>query len=182
MTDECFAENAELECERLLTEAIKLDDHNYEALQLMGSFRISQDRKEDAINFLLQSKASWNDSEEAPPFELRINASKLFLELEQHNISAEILEELVSENDSDSEAWFLYAFSLSPDEPKEAKEALDKCCELISMSGCNDPNIMAQIEELNTRIINSPLYKANDIDVIDDDGEDLSNDAMETDL
>jgi len=72
MTDECDAENAEQECEKYLMEAIKIDDKNYEVLQLVGSFKISQNKKDEAISFLLKSKEHWDSSEEGVPPEVKV--------------------------------------------------------------------------------------------------------------
>jgi len=167
MTDECFAENAEQECDRLLSEAIKIDNRNYEALQLMASFKISQNKKDEAIRYLQQSKDCWSFLEESPPFDFRVNCSKLFLELEQYETASEILEGLINENDSDSEIWFLLAFSLASIDPNEAKHALDKCCKLLS--GTDDQEIISQVEELNSKITSSPLYNPNPGDDMDTD-------------
>jgi len=155
MTDECDAEKAEQECERILMEAINLDDKNYEVLQLIGSFKISQNKKDEAISFLLKSKDNWNQFDEGPTPEVKVNFVKLLLELEQFDASSQILEELIEENEHDSEFWYLYAFSLLPIDPIEAKLSIEKCCELLTSQGLNDPNIISQVEDLNEKITTS---------------------------
>jgi hypothetical protein len=40
MTDLCELEDAEQQCDRVLSEALKHDKNNYEALQLLASFRV----------------------------------------------------------------------------------------------------------------------------------------------
>jgi len=124
---------------------------NYEVLQLIGSFKISQNKKEEAVKFLLQSKENWNLYEESPPYDVKINFVKLFLELELYETSVEIIEEILEENDSDSELWFLNSFSLLSIDPVEAKISLDKCCEIISNNGIDAPSILSQIEDLNEK-------------------------------
>jgi len=154
MTDECEEENAEEECEKVLMEAVKIDDKNYEVLQLVGSFKISQNKKDEAINYLMQSRENWNLNDDGPPPEVKINFVKLLLELEQFEVSSQIIEELIEENDSDSELWYLYAFSLSTIDPQEARIALDKCGEILTSCGIDSPNVVEQVEELNEKINN----------------------------
>jgi len=184
MTDECDAENAEQECEKYLMEAIKIDDKNYEVLQLVGSFKISQNKKEEAISFLLKSKEHWDSSEEGVPPEVKVNFVKLLLELEQFEASSQILEELIEENEYDSEFWFLNAFSLLPIDPIEAKRSLEKCYELLTSQGLNDPDVITQVEELNekitTTIKNLPEEEKIEIDEEYDLEENMGEDEMET--
>jgi len=188
MTDQCEAENAEQECERVLKEAINLDDKNYEVLQLIGSFKISQENKEEAIKYLLQSKDCWALCEEEPPFEVKVNFVKLLLELEQFETSAEILEDLLEENDSDSEIWYLYAFSLLSFDPTEARRSLDKCCELLNKNGIDSQIIIDQVDDLSEKINKAIQNLPEDfeeiiveeyIDDIDDE-ENLGSTEMET--
>jgi predicted Zn-dependent protease len=176
MTDECFADNAEQTCEQVLTEAITLDNNNFEALQLMASFKISQSKKEEAVQFLTRSKDAWQLAEELPPYELRVNALKLFLELEQFEISASVAEDLIAENDCDPEIWYLYAFSLAPNEPTDAKYALDKCLNLFGDTEEIDEIILGQINELKSRILSDPKYVPNELDVMQDDDPDFDDD------
>jgi len=181
MTDECEGENAEQECEKVLMEAFKIDEKNYEVLQLIGSFRISQNKKDEAISYLLQSKDNWyNDEDGGPPREVKVNFVKLLLELEQFQVSSQIIEDLIEENDADSELWFLSAFSLLTIDPSEARQSLDKCCEILNSSG-NDipPNIVEQIEDLNLKINtvlqNTPKDEQNFDEDNEEDNLDMEN-------
>jgi len=129
-------------------------------------------KKDEALLYLNRARESWDNADEPPAYELRISAVKLYLELVQFEIAASIAEELIAENDSDSEAWYLFSFSLAPNEPLDAKYALDKCCELLTLSGVDDPDILNQVEELNKKITSDPNYHSPDIDMGNDNDED----------
>ena len=59
MTDSCYDENAEGECERCLTAALTHNAHSAEAYYLMASMRVSQQRNADALALLRKSHAIW---------------------------------------------------------------------------------------------------------------------------
>jgi len=113
---------------------------------------------------------------EPPAFELRVNALKLFLELELFDISSNIAEELINENDSDPEIWYLYSFSLAPNDPNDAKYALDKCISLFGDYDDIDEDILAQIKDLKARIEKDPKYVPNEIDLDDNDNDNIDDD------
>lgn len=54
-----FEENAESECERFVSEALKYDPENPEVHQTMASLRISQNRKDDALRSLTHGHQLW---------------------------------------------------------------------------------------------------------------------------
>jgi len=178
MTDECEEENAEQECEKVLMEAYKIDEKNYEVLQLIGSFKISQNKKEEAINFLLKSKENWHIYEDGPPTEVKVNFVKLLLELEQYEASAQIIDELLEENEADSELWFLSAFSLLQIDPIEARQSLDKCCEILNTIGLDAPNIIEQVEDLNEKI-NQAIQNIPQDELNKNDNENLDMETVE---
>lgn len=116
MGDECFESNAESMCQHVLTEALKYDPNSAEALQVMASFKISQQNNPEALQFLERSYEIWrklDDTHECfPSFEFRVSTAKLFLELDKNEISNKILHKLLAEDDEIAELWFLQGETL----------------------------------------------------------------------
>jgi len=154
LTDECYADNAEIECERLLKEALQIDPENTEALQLMASFKISQQNPEEALKYLTRSKDCWidNEIENMPSYEFRIQNAKLHLELEQWEMASEILELLLDEFDENSELWYLTGFAYSFFEPESALECLTKAKELLTKENCTEATIWQQVDTALDRV------------------------------
>lgn len=59
MTDACYDDNAETECERCLTAALTHNPHSAEAYFLMASMRVSQQRNAEALALLRKSHELW---------------------------------------------------------------------------------------------------------------------------
>jgi len=162
MTDECFDENAESECQRLLTEALRLDPTNTEALQLMASFKISQQNTEEALKYLLMSKDTWinNDVEEMPSYEFRTQCAKLCLELEQWETASDILDLLLEEYDGNAEIWYLSGFAYSFYDAEAALDCLTKSRQLLVNQNCQNPQILEQVDTC-LRKVNQLLAEQN---------------------
>jgi tetratricopeptide (TPR) repeat protein len=126
MTDECDAENAESECDRLLTEALRIDPLNPEVKQQLANNKMNQQNPQEALQYLKQSKAIWSDKEpdEWPSYEFRTQTAKFFIELNEFETAAEILDALIEEYDENSEIWFLTGLSYSNFDPEEALQYL----------------------------------------------------------
>jgi len=56
-----FEPEAEKTCEDLIAEALRIDPNNAEALQMLASVRMSQQRPDDAKDCLEKSWTSWKD-------------------------------------------------------------------------------------------------------------------------
>jgi len=154
MTDECFDENAESECQRLLTEALLLDPINTEALQLMASFKISQQNYEEALNYLIRSKNTWIDKavEDMPSYEFRTQCAKLCLELEQWETASDVLDLLLEEFDENAEVWYLAGFAYSFYEAEAALECLTKSRELLVSQNIQNPQILEQVDTCLSKV------------------------------
>lgn len=112
MTDLSWEEDAEERCEKLITNAMTVEDETSpEVLQTLASIRLSQDRKEDAQAALQRSLESWihldADSEDIPDFAARISLARLLMESELEDTAMDVLERLVLEDDQSVEAWYL---------------------------------------------------------------------------
>jgi len=148
MTDECTSPEAELECGNFLSQALAISPNNFEALQLMASFKISQQNNEEALNYLKRSKEAWInvDAEERPPFDFRLQSAKLHIELEDYDSAAEILEMLLEEFDENAEVWYLLGFVETFSDPESALENLKKAKELLVKANCTEQEILHQVD------------------------------------
>lgn len=155
MTDECFDPDAEVECGNALTAALKLDPDNYEALQTMASYKISQQKPEDALQYLTKSFEGWKDiidPVDFPEFEFRVQTAKLFMELDDFRKAADILDALVNEDDEIAELWYLLGFSLATLEPQNALDCLQRSRELLVKTKCPEKEIFEQVDEQIKRV------------------------------
>jgi len=148
MTDECFDDNAEPECDRLLSEALRLDPSNPEPLQLMASFKISQQNPEEALKYLILSKDTWinRDVENMPSYEFRIQTAKLFIELQQMEPASEVLDLLLEEYDDNAEIWYLAGYAYSFYDPEAALDCLTRARKKLVKQNCADPQIFEQVD------------------------------------
>jgi len=148
MTDECFDEQAEPECQRLLSEALLLDPNNTEALQLMASFKISQQNPEEALKYLLLSRDTWinKEGEDMPSYEFRTQCAKYFIELQQWETAGDILDSLLEEFDQNAEVWYLAGFAYSFCDAETALDCLTKARQLLVKENCENPQIFEQVD------------------------------------
>jgi len=154
MTDECYAPEAEGECERCLIAALELDPSSVEALQALASFRLSQQRPAEALVVLKQAREALKAAAQVdvvPSYSLEVQAAKLFLELGRPRIASSILGRLVEEFDEDAEAWFLLGFALNHFDPTEAEACLRHCIELLDAQHVADEAIRGQVAAEITR-------------------------------
>ena len=56
-----FDPEAENTCERLMNLALEIDENNFEALQTLASFRLSQQKPDEAREFLERAWSGWKD-------------------------------------------------------------------------------------------------------------------------
>eukprot|EP01116_Phalansterium_solitarium_P000102 TRINITY_DN10064_c0_g1_i1.p1 TRINITY_DN10064_c0_g1~~TRINITY_DN10064_c0_g1_i1.p1 ORF type:complete len:365 (-),score=101.14 TRINITY_DN10064_c0_g1_i1:291-1322(-) len=150
LTDECFEEQAESECERVLNAAISFDPDNAEPLQTLASVRMSQQRAPEALELMNKSYSKWRDLEhdEQPSLEFRHNAAKLLLEMDQHETAAEIWEIIIEEDDSIAEVYYFLGLSYKTSSPTDCFECATKAKQLLVASQCDDALLQQQVDEL----------------------------------
>ncbi|KAG8921592.1 hypothetical protein FRC02_012493 [Tulasnella sp. 418] len=125
MTDLCFEEDAESNCDSLLTLALEIDPNNVEALQSLASVRMSQQRPDEARVLAEKSWSLWKDLDAddplLPPFSVRLSLTRLLLELSLYHQALTILQDIIASDDQDVEAWYLegWCFFLMGDAVKE---------------------------------------------------------------
>eukprot|EP01094_Clydonella_sp_ATCC50884_P030295 TRINITY_DN984_c0_g1_i1.p1 TRINITY_DN984_c0_g1~~TRINITY_DN984_c0_g1_i1.p1 ORF type:complete len:194 (-),score=72.14 TRINITY_DN984_c0_g1_i1:43-624(-) len=137
LTDSCFAEDAEEQCEKLLARCLELNPENAEGLLQTASMRLSQQRPHDALEVLNSSVALWQDLEmsEKPPLQARLSAAKMYIELEQPHTALPILEDALHENDRIAETWYLLCVCHSNTDRVAAQECVERCIEVMRADG-----------------------------------------------
>lgn len=211
LTDLCFDPMAEQKCLDYLSMASSLDPTDPEPLQTLASVRLSQTNMDAAKEALLLAWDLWRDKshiedsnstspdqmeeDEAedtesdedhddtiPPFDSRVQWSKLAIECDMWSEAIEVLQQCEAENDEDGEVQYLLAISwhmMGEDREKqpssepsgevtsigygldksecwiEAKEYIDSCVQLRQRFGEDsalDESIMKHIQELDTQL------------------------------
>jgi tetratricopeptide (TPR) repeat protein len=116
MTDLSWEEDAEQKCEALVTEATMVAPGFAEPWQTLANVRISQQRMEDAKAALKRSLDLWQDlppeNDVVPDFPTRVSLARLLMEADMDVEAIEVLERLVSEDDSSVEVWYLGGWGL----------------------------------------------------------------------
>lgn len=111
MTDCSWETDAEARCEALVTEACVVAPDAPEPLQTLASVRISQSRQDDARAALERSMKLWEalpeDHPDVPAFATRISLARLLMESSLTERALQVLERLISEDDTSVEAWYL---------------------------------------------------------------------------
>ncbi|KAF7966534.1 hypothetical protein HWV62_38058 [Athelia sp. TMB] len=174
--DLCFEPEAEKTCENFLNLALQTDPGNPEALQTLASVRMSQNRPDDAKEYLSQSWSAWKDIEDPsdprlPPLATRLSVVRLFLELSLFSPALLVLHGIMASDDQDVEAWYLegWCFFLMAEEAKDreggkldelgweelARDALD-CLETCQMLFTNqdhpDTPLLEHAKELASKL------------------------------
>ncbi|KAJ1919083.1 hypothetical protein H4219_002238 [Mycoemilia scoparia] len=115
LTDCCFEEDAEKQCEANLDKAIEIDPECPDIYQTYASVRLSQTRVDDAKACLQKSIDLWKDLEPGhpniPSYDTRISLVRLFLECQLHEDALDLLEALQKENDQSVDLWYLYGWT-----------------------------------------------------------------------
>lgn len=162
------------EVETLLNEALSFcAGQSPEPLQALCSLRVLQGREEEALSILLESLGLWwnpkdEDKEDSdchedegnriPSYEFRFESAKLLLELDTTTeIAAEILEELLEENDSVPDVWLLLAVAYrAGGEWESAAEAASQGVTIAKKHGFSehDHEVVYALEELEQELKN----------------------------
>ncbi|KAF0697732.1 Aste57867_11618 [Aphanomyces stellatus] len=135
MTDLCDLDNAESKCEQYLQEALKYDLGLPEATQAMANFRLVQQRKDEAVEFLDETVKRLNACDEStmPSLDFRIFTGKLLVEVEKYEQAAYVLEGVMQEDDENAELWFLVGSCYNEMEDYDtALEFLERCNAMLT--------------------------------------------------
>ncbi|KAL5485970.1 hypothetical protein ACEPAI_7014 [Sanghuangporus weigelae] len=171
--DLCDDLRAEETCEALLKSAFETDSDNVEALICLSSFRLSQQRpeeaKEAAIKAWLSSKDDEDDSKSLP-LSIRIELAKRFIELSEFSHALVVLQTIMALDDQEVMAWYLQGWclflmaeqaketgakveELSWEElAKDARECLENCKTLHVSLQYPDEGLLQHATELIDRL------------------------------
>jgi len=169
LTDACYNEDAELQCEKAILNALQHTPNSPEVYYLLASFRISQQKTEEALDAIKRSYSFWQnidpsqdptdqDTDEnvdllLPSYELRFNTAKLFVELEQFQTALEIFEVLVTDDDSVPEVWHSMALAFQGcKEFQESKECLTTALQLANLDEDKNTAVIENITTLLSKI------------------------------
>lgn len=162
-TDLCDEPNAEERVVASIEKALELDPSNPEAVQAKASYHLIKGEFEDATREIKRSLDMWlpafersvegglEDADEVPPFNVRLSAVKLLLDLELFTEATTILDGLVLEDENCVDVWYLLGWTnfLRMDHYlPTAKFYLKKASKVGSAYGCDDEGMMNHIEEL----------------------------------
>ncbi|KAK3060048.1 hypothetical protein LTS18_009456 [Coniosporium uncinatum] len=195
---------AEEQCNRATTEALLIAPDVPETLQTIASVRISQNKRDEAREYLGKSLNLWKDLDlgdtRVPDFPTRISLARLLMEAEMEDEAMEVLERLVSEDDSSIEAWYLGGWcqhlmaekqtqeqvngsSQAQDVLKRSRRWLSQCLKLYQLLDYEDDRLREHADELVAglnKILGEPLaeWEEGDDDEDWEDEEDSSGDEV----
>ena len=111
MTDLSWEADAEQRCEALVTEATMTCPESAETWQTVANVRISQQRADDAKAALRRSLEIWQDlppeDVRVPDFAARVSLARLLMEVDMTTEAMQVLERLVTDDDTSVETWYL---------------------------------------------------------------------------
>lgn len=105
LTDLCMEPNAEQQCELALQQAMAYDPENLEGMQTLASFKMSQNKPEEAKQLLQRVVLAFSRDDHS--FEFTVQTCRLLIELQCERECLPILEVLIEEDDENVECWIL---------------------------------------------------------------------------
>lgn len=141
-------------CERLLDQALLHDPDNPEACQALADLRISQHRCGEGLVLVRRTLEICGNfpAGVAPSYDFRTVTARLLVELSQYDIAVSLLEELVSEDDEDTEVMYLLGLCyMLLNFPKKCRDALLKARNLVERTRTGDTTLLEQINGLLER-------------------------------
>lgn len=108
LTDLCFSDNAEAECERAVNRALQHNPKSVEAHQLQGSLRLSQCRPEEAAVSLRRAVELTHalSEEHQPTYESKVELGRLLMQVVPDDAFLFLLE-VLQMGDNNPYVWFL---------------------------------------------------------------------------
>lgn len=176
MSDLCFEDDAEARCDKYLTRALQVYPGHPQALQCMASFRLSQNRPDDAKPLVLDAldriqkalgytdqggddddmmmdatplldQAEEEDVETLIPFEFRAATARILMEVGECVRAIPLMERLINENDTIVEIWLLLAeCHMAAAQASLADECLENAQDLCTRLIASEPSL-AQDEQ-----------------------------------
>ncbi|QDZ25082.1 hypothetical protein A3770_15p76000 [Chloropicon primus] len=157
---DCFhEEKAELLCEETIDQALLYDPNNPEAVQALADLRLSQHRKGEALS-LVQRTLDLCAKVGTASYDFRAVTARLLVELSKYDVAINILKDLVSEDEEDTEVWYLLGlcYALTGDGTR-SKAALTKAKSIIETVSGADASLIERIDKLNEHRVISEVDK-----------------------
>jgi len=188
LTDLCYEENAESECERLLAAAMQAaSELNMEPVVTLASVRISQQRPEEAEELLVKAKGILDkiisdDANALPSYSVRTTLLRLLIEMGRGEEAVDVSSNLLDENDQVFESWYLRAFAFKVlDDPKGVIETLSQAHEVLGKAEPDTPDMVGAMEELMKEAIERAKAKGIDPNEKEEEGEEEEEGGEEDD-
>ncbi|KAF9514937.1 hypothetical protein BS47DRAFT_1376401 [Hydnum rufescens UP504] len=158
-SDLCYEPDAEQTCDALVTLAINSDPGNVEALECLGSVRMSQSRPDEARQALEKAwkvlKELEPDDPRIPPLPTRLSLTRRFLELSLFSQALSLIQSILASDDEEIDAWYLqgWCFFLMGEQVKEtgeniARDCLEACRTFYRQGGHDDQELIDHVEVL----------------------------------
>ncbi|CAD2216621.1 TPR domain protein [Angomonas deanei] len=108
LTDLCFDEDAEKQCEQAVLRALELNEQSVEAHQVCASLRLSQVRPEDALVSLRRAVELTHtlSEEHQPTYESKVELGRLLMQVSPDDAFPYLLE-VLQHGDNNPYVWFL---------------------------------------------------------------------------
>jgi len=163
MTDLCDEDEAETEAKRFIDLAVEMDKTNPEAWQGLASYLLvvgdtvkAGEAMETGIQLWLPQHLDWavtgRGKQTALTYNTRLAAVKLLLDLEQLDRAAEILDNLLEEDDEVVAPWYLHGWLNylrdDPDYHGNVRHYLNRARQVHAMNPTDDDAMVQHIEEL----------------------------------
>lgn len=182
MTDSCYEDNAESECEKLLAQALQVDPNNKETLFTMANFKLCQQKQEEALHLLNQSYALWKDLDYSsglwPSMEFCHNSAKMFLELSEDKTAASIWENLLEIDDNIAEIHYHLGLAYRYTSSEVSLECLNRAKELLAQ--CSDPALLKQVEDIIASVLTEDYRE--EADLAEEDSKEEQQDPADMDV
>lgn len=111
LTDLCFEEGAEGQCEALVTESTQADGENPEGHRILADLRLVQEKKEEAKEAIVNCLELWKDQSVDdllfPLYDQRIAMAKVLVEVDLFDEAVFVLGGLLEEDDGVIDTWYL---------------------------------------------------------------------------
>eukprot|EP01117_Protostelium_nocturnum_P002910 TRINITY_DN13839_c0_g1_i1.p1 TRINITY_DN13839_c0_g1~~TRINITY_DN13839_c0_g1_i1.p1 ORF type:complete len:329 (-),score=104.19 TRINITY_DN13839_c0_g1_i1:126-1112(-) len=177
LTDECFADNAEINCETYLNEAIHINPDDAQPLMTLASVRISQQNNSEALELLKKSLSIWEDNEpeDQPNMEFRHNTAKMFLELGEELIAIDLWIKLLYEDDQIAEIHYFLGLAYRKCSSSLARQHIQIAGELLEKAECKDDELLKDVSEL------FKLLKNENVETLEEEEESTEKEKMDID-
>ncbi|KKA28710.1 hypothetical protein TD95_003797 [Thielaviopsis punctulata] len=201
MTDLSWEEDAEQQCEALVTEASTVCPSSAETWQTVANVRISQQRDDEAREALKRGLEIWADlpsnDPSVPEFAVRISLARLLLEVAMMEEARFVLDRLIKDDDQSVEAWYLggwHRFLVGQKSKEEgnseehvqmwkaARRRLIQCAQLYQMLQYDDERLAQHAQELLDDInkeLGEPTTEDEETEAEEEEGEDDEDDEMQ---